>query len=272
MTRGKHKRKKRNADQQALESGPSAAVTTKEEVSQEGPSAENEDRSHPRQKGSAMWRHRVWDWVKRNSSFTDWCIAAFTLVLALVAIYQYEVMGGQLKVMRNDQRAWLVQQDVRDTGTDAPEDHSAADSIIGGNPVRFRLHVINGGKTPASKITVHIFILILPASEEPPLDWVDHISEHPHQELQSGMLFPGMTINPFVARVNNGGNPVVATEDEAAAVRDGRAYVIAFGTIAYDDVFNESHITKFCGWDAEKPGFETAQFNVKKCAQFNEGD
>jgi len=55
-------------------------------------------------KGNRWKRFR--DWAKQNSSFTDWCIALFTLVLAVAAVYQFIIMGGQLDEMRKDQRPW----------------------------------------------------------------------------------------------------------------------------------------------------------------------
>jgi len=37
---------------------------------------------------------------KDNKPFTDWCMAAFTLVLATAPIYQFTIMRGQLDTMR----------------------------------------------------------------------------------------------------------------------------------------------------------------------------
>jgi hypothetical protein len=53
-------------------------------------------------------RGRFFEWIKENSSFTDWCIALFTDVLAGAAIYQFLNMNGQLDDMRKDRRPWIT--------------------------------------------------------------------------------------------------------------------------------------------------------------------
>jgi hypothetical protein len=60
----------------------------------------------PNLSDASRWK-RFKEWVERESSFTDWCITAFTLALAITGIYQYNVINRQLDAMRKDQRAWV---------------------------------------------------------------------------------------------------------------------------------------------------------------------
>ena len=45
--------------------------------------------------------------VFKRPSLTDWCLAAFTGVLTVVAIYQLVTTDNQLVTMRKDQRPWV---------------------------------------------------------------------------------------------------------------------------------------------------------------------
>jgi hypothetical protein len=190
-------------------------------------------------------------------------------VVAFIYLMQWRAMDQAMKI---DQRAWLESRDENSRDADTPERHRFAESIQSGQPVNYPLHVINSGKTPAKNITVHIFVLILPASQGPPLEWVDHTAEHPHELLESGILFPNSAARPLMSRVANNGIAIFATDDEAKAIKEGASYVAAFGVIRYDDVFKVSHTTRFCDWDTAKPGIDSAKFDTRKCAQFNDGD
>jgi hypothetical protein len=131
---------------------------------------------------------------------------------------------------------------------------------------------VNVGKTPAKNVTIRVFVVLLRASQEPPLEWVDHTDAHPHQRLDAGILFPNGVFRPSAYRIADGGYPVFASGDEEIAVEGGKSYVVTFGTIAYDDVFMVRHTTKFCAWDTAHVGFDSTGFNTLNCAHFNDGN
>jgi hypothetical protein len=89
--RERARQKAQPAAQQAPIEEPARIVKDREETAAKG--AENLANNPTR------WQ-RFKEWVKDNKTFTDWCMATFTFVLAAAAIYQFTIMRGQLDTMR----------------------------------------------------------------------------------------------------------------------------------------------------------------------------
>jgi uncharacterized repeat protein (TIGR01451 family) len=212
------------------------------------------------------WWGEVKDWARQESSITDWCIAVFTLVLAGASIYQFVVIGRQLDVMRKDQRAWLKVGAQPDTfGAE-----TAHWNITTGQPVTYPLQVINVGKTPARNVVMNIFMDIVDSSQEPPLDRVEGAkagSPYPFARITAGIVFPNSNFKQLVVRPMKGDGPLVATDSEVSAIRDGKAYLAVYGIITYDDVFKTHHWTRFCEWDGLNGTFHT-----ERCTKYNNVD
>src|ERR1035441_861988 len=121
MSKDKYKRKRERAQERAKQKSaqsnlmPSEAITIekkwqasedanperyKEQESAMGPS---KIRAYLRKVG--FWFHQIWRFGP--SSFTDWCLAVFTLALTITAIYQFRITNRQLNVMQIDERAWV---------------------------------------------------------------------------------------------------------------------------------------------------------------------
>jgi hypothetical protein len=105
----------------------------------------------------SRWQRFV-GWIKEKSSFTDWLHAVSTAALAVATIYTIVIIGGQLDVMRKDQRPWIK----------LTFDNFAVQvqSPLGGN-----LHTVNYGKTVAKNITGKVAIEEVRNGEQPRMDY-----------------------------------------------------------------------------------------------------
>jgi hypothetical protein len=89
-----------------------------------------------------MILRKVFDRLKEYSNLA---VAAFTLMLAASAIYQFCIMDGQLDETRKDKQAWMT------IGTSTtPLFHT------GQQPVTVRIVEENFGKTPAGRPSVAV--------------------------------------------------------------------------------------------------------------------
>ncbi len=201
---------------------------------------------------------RFKEYVSRSSSFTDWCIAAFTLVLAAAAIYQFIIMGGQLDVMRKDQRAWITA--AQKNGT-----------IIAVNAAPYTsISITNTGKTPATDIVGHFYVEVVPNGESPHFE-----AQIIHSVMISGVALPNapQVITATRRRYKVGGKPDEAeddpiTETEKAALDNGKSWIAVHGIVWYDDVFKDRHWIKFCYWGDLKPG----DYSSKSCVAYSSVD
>ena len=199
----------------------------------------------------------------KPSSFTDYCLAVFTGLLVAVAIWQILITKGQLGVMRNDERAWLKVESQPDT---AGGDLTSVNITIG-QPVTYPFQISNIGKTAARNIDAKIFYAITYANQEPPLDHVMQFSKYAHNNLISGIVFPGGVLKQIGERPGNEGHSMPATDAEVEAIKEGKGYLAVFGIVDYDDVFDVHHWTKFCIWISK-----TGTFQTRECAEFNKVD
>jgi hypothetical protein len=215
-------------------------------------------------KGTDGWA-RLKEWVIRESSFTDWCITAFTLALAVTGIYQYIVINGQLDAMRKDQRAWVEFQAL----PNKPGSDISSVRLDAGQPMTYPLGIKNSGKTPARNMVAKIYLDIIDANQEPPLERVA-TDTYERGVITAGIIFPDSDIKQPVVRPTEDGKPRLTAESEVNAMRDGKAYIAIYGIITYDDVFGVHHWTKFCrGQAADGVG---AMLHIVQCIAYNDVD
>ena len=209
---------------------------------------------------------RLWEWIKRDSTFTNWCIVVFTGVLAAVSIYQFVVIRGQLAEMRRDQRPWIRME--IDFATIKP-----LDANIG------TLSMINIGKTPAKSINGQIAVQIVKNGEEPQLN-----SSRAGESLSAGAVFPNaQPINLPVIRMSFPFEDIAfqgPMEDIPTRVSpisqaefnefiNARTFFVVYGVINYSDFSGVAHWTKFCGFKGYQPGSTST---ARKCADYNDAD
>jgi hypothetical protein len=198
----------------------------------------------------------------KQSSLTDRIIAIFTGVLAAAAIYQFIIMNGQLDVMRKDQRAWVKFEQAKEAGDQVTSQFTT------GEPLSFPVRFVNTGKTPANHVQVKVFVSLITAGTEPPLEDPDSgiIPWYISLSAQSGIIFPESDIKNVATRTTKDGGSFPLTEAEFNAIRDGTSYLAAWGTVTYDDVFQVPHWTKFCYWISSK------SHKSERCSQYNSVD
>jgi hypothetical protein len=199
------------------------------------------------------WWKRFKEWTKKDKTFTDWCIAAFTFVLAVTAIYQFGVMGGQLDTMRKDQRPW-----VGLTFTIALNNNA----LQVGEPIKAVAHVVNDGKTPARSVTGHIVIEMVKNGEEPRLNY-----DLRHSRFTTGALFPNQSEEyRAVASVP----PVTQAESDDFDQR--KSFVVVYGIVSYRDFFGKWHWTKMCNLFTTKPPNAIGGVTAILCADYGDID
>src|SRR6266540_3762165 len=100
MGKGKYKRKKQHAQRIAQQTTKRGVVMEQKKITEDKAEPATKPADKPTDdKNPSRWL-RFKYWVRDSSSFTDWCIAAFTLALAVIAVYQFRITDGQLDVMR----------------------------------------------------------------------------------------------------------------------------------------------------------------------------
>lgn len=232
MSKGKYKRKRERTRQKAKQEVNEVRFPHSEVIpaKKQPESSKESNAKRSEEKETPM---RLSEAVKR-SSFTDWCIAAFTLALTVVAIYQLAITGSQLDTMRKDQRPWIkVSFTSHQTQALAP---------VGGT-----VHLVNNGKTPARGVVHGDFVVeTVKNGEQPRLDY-----PLPYIRFTTGMITPNDTpADIFVERERSGAknapeiDPLMASEFEE--FKQVKIFFVVYGTVHYADFFGTDHWTKFC--------------------------
>ena len=204
-------------------------------------------------------------WVVDKSSFTDWCLVVFTGVLAGAAIYQFNVMRGQLDIMREDQRPWLA---VDLTGVPTPDGKGATIPLPENMPIIMPLR-ITVTKSVARSVDGNVWVEVLNKSESPHLDSANWLPTR----LTAGIYFPNAPRDTDAIRMRIAAgtaemqfNPL--TTAEYRDVTEGRAWIAVHGNVTYHDASDIPHWTKFCLRWAPHSGF----YNAQSCAAYNDVD
>ena len=191
-------------------------------------------------------------WWKRPS-ITDYCLTAFTFVLAVTSIYQWNITNGQLQVMQNDERAWM-------TFEPTPPPKDAMGIVVEGKPIEFTLEFSNTGKTPGINVREQAILVLVDSGAHTPIELMDDPSRG--WVLQSGILVPNKVVSQVITRTSgSGAYGQLATADEVKSVGSLKKHIVVFGRIDYMDIFHKKHWTKFCKYVTGLPTAECAQYN-----------
>jgi hypothetical protein len=207
----------------------------------------------------SRWR-RFKEYVKNSSSFTDWCITAFTLALAVAATYQFIILGRQLDVMKREQRAWIS---VARQGA-----FTVATTVVPSTS----LSITNTGKSPATHIVAHFFVEVVANGKCPHLESQTIF----HNIMTEGIAIPNApeVVTASRRKQKPGGKPDEGegdplTEAEVTSLNGGQSWIAVHGIIWYDDIFKTEHWVKFCFWKGFKPG---GIFSSRNCTEYNSVD
>ena len=215
MAKGKHKRKKNTAQQKTSERPARPVIMESKKVgkNQAEPRAERTGKASNNEDPS--WWRRFWTWAKSNSSFTDWCIAAFTAVLAAAAIYQFIITDRQLDVMRKDERAWVVI-----SSNAAPKEVALKVGVAPTLPIT----ITNTGKTSATDLYGQFYVELVPNGAAPHFESTDT-----YMRTSTGLLVPNAPVPIDVERkrlgANNSVEPNPITDAENIAYTNGNAWI-----------------------------------------------
>ena len=203
----------------------------------------------------------------------DVALWGLALTFGIVAIYYFQLQSMRDAVvlsrqaMEVDQRAWMEFQEAPDQPHGGDK---ATIPVTAGKPVTYPFEAINIGKTAAKNLDMRIYVDIIDASQEVPLDRVEETPpRHPFNSITSGVMFPTRWMKQQVVRPLPAGGPMVATDEEVNAVRDGKAYLVVYGIIRYTDVFNIPHWTKFCKPEMTEKAVYTL---TRSCSDYNSVD
>jgi hypothetical protein len=259
MSKGKYKRKRERSRQKAEQQEPNIGFLNSKVIPSEKhkktPNPSNHNRCEEKEE-LVSFRESI-----KRSSFTDWCIAAFTLALTVVAVYQGVVMGGQLDVMRKDQRPWIK--------TTFEPFGVQPGSTISGN-----LHTINNGKTPAKQFEGKFTIEKVKNGENPRLDYGES-----WDAFTGGALFPNdpqtraMSMQDTAQDRVSGtksSKPVILSKDDYNDFMDGKIFFVAYASVSYYDFFGIRHWTKYCNFIY--PTGVAKDYTARNCTDYNDID
>jgi hypothetical protein len=172
------------------------------------------------------WR-KIVSWVTQNDKFlaaiSTMSIAAFTFMLFVSTLLQWHIMGSS---MRLDQRAWIGITNIIANGN-----IERLDSI--------EIHLTNTGKTPAKNVIVGIISKPLPWNTEPDFNEV--------KLSPKGSKMVVAPTQPIVSTYYFAEYSAQFTAEEALGIDNGKLFVICYGIITYDDIFDAHHWLTFCG-------------------------
>jgi hypothetical protein len=220
----------------------------------------------------------IHDGRKNKSKPTEWWrspeiwTAVGTVMLAVFGIPSFVFLFLQLResheALKVDQRAWIKVETAGPKSLHEATGFYDTDlTITVGQPLTIPMRITNIGKTPAKNVEVALFVGIIDAASEPPLEDVDAGSYH--ASIITGNLFPGEGIQHDIPRASREGSPPEpVTRQEFDALRNGGAYAAVYGIATYEDVFGTPRWTRFCGWEPLAKG----NFQAQECTEYNSVD
>jgi hypothetical protein len=254
MSKGKYKRKredtKQHAQQETKQVPVSDSVVVPAEEKEKTPAT-----TKPKRNGKKESLMGLREMIERPS-LTDSCIMFFTGVLAAAAIYQFIIMGGQLDVMRKDQRPWIK----------LTFDRLNVKGV--GSPIGGFLRANNDGKTPAKQYAGKCAMEKVRIGDQPKLDYGNAVN------FTGGTIFP----NDPQARACNiqqtiyhptgpADEAVILTKTDSEDYANGRIVFVAYGSVSYSDFFHVQHWTKYCAFFAMPE-----EVTVQNCTDYNDVD
>jgi hypothetical protein len=228
MTKGKYKRKREHAQQQTHQEVQDVRLSDSKVIPSKQQPKTSEKRDTERREKRKVWM-RFNEAIKR-SSFTDWCIAAFTCALTVVGYYQLNAMSGQLEEMRRSGRPYVF------VGVSFTDQHEWDTQ----HTMPIDLKLINTGNSPAVDL-----VNTLPQIEIGPdaltktracrIDYPNStpVTLPPNQSQMLGISLP-------VART-----PVIDPEEQGR-IKAHTDFVVVYGGVKYSGLGGGDFETVYC--------------------------
>lgn len=261
MAKGKYKRKKQQPKQQAYPAHNTVPGVEKKEMAENKTESATQSPHKSTNQENPRWGHFI-EWAKRESTFTDWCIAAFTCGLFVASIYQFIILNGQLDVMRKDQRAWITLEE-------------AGRQLNVGQPIAFRFFLHNTGKTPARDLDATFRMEILDVGGQPTFTYPDKFITYIHTNAQ----FPNdRTTLGITSLIPVPGTetiqPTMFTQDLGDKWNNRQIWFAVYGVITYIDIFGKTHWDRKCEvfFNVRSDVVASTPGGARKCVQYNDFD
>jgi hypothetical protein len=247
------KQKRRRQKQARHQSHATMPANSIEIADQEGNQVKASETHKPKNASNShkqpSWPKRCGEWARRNHGPV---IAAFTIVLAIVAFIQALIYWKQLDIIRKDQRPWVKVDSpavVPSPSIDSPE-------LI--PPVT----IVNAGKTPARPIFSEFFVERLNAENQPTF------TGRKVGGFTTGVMYPNVpvTLQPGVISYR-------ITQSDLPPYEDGKIYFAFYGNVTYSDEFGTPHWSHYCVFMSHTPPVGTIRnFNASNCTSYNDTD
>jgi hypothetical protein len=254
MGKKKHKRKKQQTENHTEQKPPDTSALNPM-VCHKCPTENTAERQHQvnaKKEKPMKFSERI-----KSSYFTNWCLVVFTGALAVVAIYQFIILKGQLHTMQIDQRAWIYVMVANVPKTPVVNEEFNA-----------FIQYSNTGKTPAKKMRLYYRMENVRNGESPDFEY----SARPAMVTTAGSMLPNapntITVPLYqdIAKYESKKLTVADVEDLLA----GKTFIAIHGRAEYMDIFGNSHWSKFCIWKAYcDPG---KMVTARSCSDYNDTD
>lgn len=186
-------------------------------------------KQHPRpfrKKLSSLWK-----WMKAEK-FSDWCIVAFTGVLAGSSIYQFNVMRGQLDQMQNSGRPYIF--------TDLAFGELPIEKF---NTIAITPFMFNAGTSPATGIVLSQPMIDIETDTE--LDnRLDNCSFKYPDKPQEDVLAPAGS--PESRHAIRTVKSRFIPDEERKLIVAGQEEIVITGSIKYSGILGGDFVTNYC--------------------------
>jgi hypothetical protein len=262
MTKGKYRRKQEHAQRTARQSADGATIVEDKGHSEdEANAATKAERKTTNKKKMSRWQRFM---VHAGTPlFTNQCIAAFTLALAIAAIYQFIILGGQLDTMRKDQRAWLSLSPVGDPQV-------MQDGASGNVTISWSLVLTNTGKTLARHSSVEVVVGTVRNGDAPTFAYDGGITWQ-----TDAVVFPNTPVaitGKMLHKTEIKDQPAetILTRAQYQDLLDGTQYLVVYARSSYLDIFKKEHWQHFCGFKSLSP--KPINVTARGCTNYNDVD
>ncbi len=245
MGKGKYNHKRQRKQQRAEQDGtePSLAVKKSVEAKKEGQSTKHGNSDRAKTEEDLMSLSEFF----KGSSVTDWFIAIFTFVLAVAAIYQFNVTNGQLGKMQQQ----LDQSDRQFSVAHRPWVEMKGLKTV--SPLIFDLQgahadvsftVQNGGSSPASKTMLGSGELLVQDARG--ATFINNLVSNPRFACTPNRFLGSIPIGMFLLPGDSEPYPAgtLSIKRSDIPIAD-RVFVYWIDCIAYSDDSGNTHGTSF---------------------------
>ena len=174
MGKRKHKPKEQKASDDRQRGTPELTLLKEEEGGDELSTKHSDKTKEASDNQKTTVVSRFVKWMGREKYFTDWVVAIFTVVLAMVGVLQFVILSNQLTDSRKEQRPWIR------VWTDDAAVKASPNGVVA------KAHLLNSGKTPAKSVYAEFFVERVQNGAEP------LFKEIRSTRLSTGSLFPNL--------------------------------------------------------------------------------